>query len=64
MFNTGDAVQLTFKTLLHAQLAYVGGAPVIGLVIIVFNFFFLALVDASDVADDMAGQFPVGIVTK
>ena len=64
MFDAGDAVQLALKALFHAQFAYVFGAPVIGLVIIVFDFFFFALVDAPDVADHMAGQFTVGVITK
>ena len=64
MFDAGNAVQLALKTLLHAELTDVFGASVIGLVIIVFDFFFFALVNAPDVADHMAGQFAVRVIAK
>src|SRR2546429_2430820 len=41
---------------LHAQLADDVGAPVVGGVVGVFQRLFLGLVDAADVADDVAGR--------
>ena len=64
MFDTGDAVQLALKALFHAQLTNVLRSPVVRLVVIVFDFFFFALVDPPDIADHMAGQFTVGIIAK
>ena len=59
-------MQLSLKTLLHTQLADVVGATVVGLLIIwpVFHRFFFSLIDAPDVADDVAGQLTIGVGAK
>ena len=64
LLHAGYAVELVLITLLHAELAYVLRAAVIGRVIPLLNRLFFGLVDAPDVADHMAGQFTVGIAAK
>ena len=66
-FNTldaGDAVQLGLQTLLDAELADVVGAAVVAFVFTGINDFFLALVDAADVADDVAAKLAMRITAK
>ena len=60
----GRAVQLLLKILLHAELAHIFGAAVVGLVFVVFDFGFFGLVDAPDIADDMACQFSIRVVAE
>ena len=64
MLHAGDAMQLALKALLHAEFADVLGAAVVGLVVVVFDFFFFALVDTPDIANHMAGQFTIRVVAK
>ena len=64
--EAGDAMQLTFIALLGPQLADVFGTPVVGLLLIgpVVHDLLFPLVDATDVADHMAGRLTVGILPK
>jgi hypothetical protein len=64
--ETGDAVQLAFVALLGAELADVLRAPVVGLVLFgpVGDELGLALVDAPDVADHVAGHLAVGVLAQ
>jgi len=57
-------VQLVFKTLLYAEFADVLGSAVVGLLVVVLNFGFFGLVDAPDIANDVAGQFTIWVVAK
>ena len=64
MLHPGNAMELALKALLYAEFANVFRAPVVGLVVVVFNGFFFAGIDAPDVANHMAGQLAIRIVAK
>ncbi len=60
----GDAVQLRLVSLLHAQLADMVGAEVVAGVVTVVDALLLGLVDAADIAQQMATQRAQRIVAK
>ena len=64
LLHAGDAVQGGFKALLHAQLADVLGAPVVGFVVCVLDALLLVLVDAADVANGVAANLAQGVVAE
>ncbi len=60
----GDAMQLRLVSLLHAQLADMVGAEVVAGVVTVVDALLLGLVDAADIAQQMAAQSAQRIVAK
>ena len=62
--HAGDAVQLSFVTLLYPQFAYVVCAMVVASIILLFESFCFGLVDAADIANHVACQFVVRVVAK
>ena len=48
----------------HTQLANVLGAPVVGLVVRLIESLLFGLIDAPDVANDVAGQFAIRVIAK
>ena len=57
-------MQLGFKTLLHTQLAHVLSTAVVVVLVRLFDFFLLGLIDAPDVANHVTSQFAVGITSE
>ena len=57
-------MQVSLETLFYPELANVFGTAVIGDIVRVLELFFLCRVDATDVADHMAGDLPKGVVTE
>ena len=64
MLHPGRSVELVLKALLYAEFSNVLRTPVIGLVFRLCNLGFFALVDPPDVANHMAGQIAIRIVTE
>ena len=64
LLDTGDAMQLGLKALLDAELADVVGASVIAFVIAGFDNFLFALVDAADIADNVAAKLAMRVAAK
>ena len=64
LLEAGRAVQLGFVALLDAELADVLGAAVVGLVFRLVDLLFLGLVDAADVADQVAADLAERVVAE
>ena len=57
-------MQFAFVALFDAQLSDVFGAAVVAVFVLILNALFFARIDAADVADQMAAQFAMRVLTK